>query len=59
VTIYRLEAELDKREVGGLGIYFMQKLMDDVSYNFDAEKGNKLIMRKRLFLAAPIIQCCV
>jgi hypothetical protein len=26
----------------------MRKLMDDVSYAFDAEKGNELIMRKRL-----------
>jgi len=43
-----LEAELDKRRVGGLGIYLMGKLMDDVSYSFDAEKGNTLVMRKTL-----------
>ena len=43
-----LEADLDKRRVGGLGIYFMRKLMDEVSYNFDAKKGNELTMRKRL-----------
>jgi anti-sigma regulatory factor (Ser/Thr protein kinase) len=43
-----LEADWDQRRVGGLGIYLMRKLMDEVSYDFDAEKGNKLTMRKRL-----------
>jgi anti-sigma regulatory factor (Ser/Thr protein kinase) len=43
-----LEADLDKRRIGGLGIYLMRKLMDDVSYSFDAEKGNTLVMRKIL-----------
>jgi len=43
-----LEADLEQRKIGGLGIYFMQKMMDDVSYEFSPEEGNKLIMRKRL-----------
>jgi len=43
-----LEADLDKRRIGGLGIYLMRRLMDDVSYSFDAEKGNTLVMRKVL-----------
>ena len=43
-----LEADVDKRKIGGLGIYLMRKLMDDVSYSFDAEKGNTLVMRKTL-----------
>ena len=43
-----LEADLDKRRVGGLGIYFMRKLMDEVNYTTDADKGNELTMRKRL-----------
>ncbi len=43
-----VEADLDRRKTGGLGIYFMRKMMDEVSYAFDAEKGNELIMRKRL-----------
>ncbi len=43
-----LEANLDNRKVGGLGIYFMRKLMDDVKYSFDAVNGNQLTMRKRL-----------
>ena len=43
-----LETDLDERKIGGLGIYFMRELMDEISYNFDAEKGNELTMRKRL-----------
>ena len=43
-----LEADLEERRVGGLGIYLMMRLMDEVSYNFDAGKGNTLIMRKRV-----------
>jgi anti-sigma regulatory factor (Ser/Thr protein kinase) len=43
-----LEADLNGRRVGGLGMYFMRKLMDEVSYNFDPERGNELTMRKRL-----------
>jgi serine/threonine-protein kinase RsbW len=43
-----LEADWERRKVGGLGMYLMRKLMNDVSYDFDAEKGNKLTMRKTL-----------
>jgi serine/threonine-protein kinase RsbW len=43
-----LESDLDKRKVGGLGIYIMRQLMDDIHYSFDAEKGNVLVMRKQL-----------
>lgn len=41
-----LGADLDKRKIGGLGTYLMRILMDDVSYSFDAKKGNTLVMRK-------------
>lgn len=43
-----LESDLGERKIGGLGIYFIRKLMDEVSYSFDAEEGNKLTMRKHL-----------
>ena len=43
-----LEADLDERRIGGLGMYFMRKVMDEVSYSFDAGDGNKLTMRKHL-----------
>ncbi len=45
-----LEAGLDERRIGGLGMYFMKKVMDEVSYSFDAEDGNRLTMRKHLIL---------
>jgi len=48
VPLPDLDADLDKRKIGGLGIYFMKKLMDDVSYSFDANKGNTLVMRRAL-----------
>ena len=43
-----LEADLNERKIGGLGMYLMRKVMDEVSYSFDAEDGNKLTMRKHL-----------
>ena len=48
-----LSADLDTRKVGGLGIYFIRKLMDDVSYTFDPQKGNQLTMLKRLGKMTP------
>jgi len=48
-----LAADLDHRKVGGLGMYLMRKLMDDVSYSFDREKGNLLTMRKKLTTKEP------
>jgi serine/threonine-protein kinase RsbW len=43
-----LETDLEERKIGGLGIHLMRKLMDKVSYNVDTQKGNMLIMRKRV-----------
>ena len=43
-----LEADLNERKIGGLGMYLMRKVMDEVSYTFDAEEGNRLTMRKHL-----------
>ena len=39
--------ELDQLKVGGLGIHFMRKLMDEVRFMFD-QQGNTLVMIKRL-----------
>ncbi|MFN2137469.1 MAG: ATP-binding protein [Candidatus Promineifilaceae bacterium] len=39
---------LDSLQVGGLGIYFMRKLMDEVHYSFDEAEGNKLTLVKYL-----------
>jgi len=43
-----LHADLNQRKIGGIGIFLMKKLMDDVSYSFNDISGNLLTMRKRL-----------
>lgn len=42
-----LKADLSERQIGGLGLYLMRKLMDDVRYESDSQTGNLLIMIKR------------
>ena len=41
-----LKADLSERKIGGLGIYLMRKLMDEVRYQSSAS-GNLLTMVKR------------
>lgn len=41
-----IHSPFEDRQAGGLGIYLMNKLMDDVAFTF-TERGNTLIMRKR------------
>jgi serine/threonine-protein kinase RsbW len=42
-----LKADLSERQIGGLGIYLMRKLMDNVRYESDPRNGNLLTMTKR------------
>jgi len=42
-----LKADLSDRKIGGLGIFLMRKLMDEVHYESRADKSNKLTMIKR------------
>lgn len=42
-----LKADLSERQIGGLGVYLMRKLMDDVKYESNPRTGNLLIMTKR------------
>ncbi len=42
----RLGTLLEDTEVGGLGLYFMHQVMDEVRFRFSAE-GNELTMVKR------------
>lgn len=46
VTLPDLRIPLENRPVGGLGLFLMQQLMDDVRFTFSAD-GNKLEMVKR------------
>lgn len=41
-----LKADLSEREIGGLGVYLMRKLMDSVQYKI-TKAGNLLTMTKR------------
>ena len=42
-----LKADLSERQIGGLGVYLMRKLMDDVRYEANSRTGNILTMIKR------------
>ena len=42
-----IEADLDDRRIGGLGVYLIRSLMDDVRYQ-QTNTGNCLIMEKRI-----------
>jgi len=40
--------DIDKIPEGGLGLYLMRQMMDEVKFTFDAKKGNKLTMVKNV-----------
>lgn len=42
-----LKADLSKRKIGGLGIFLMRKLMDEVHYEVKPNNSNVLTMTKR------------
>jgi serine/threonine-protein kinase RsbW len=42
-----LKADLSDRKIGGLGIFLMRKLMDEVRYEIKPNKNNILTMTKR------------
>ena len=42
-----LKADLSDRKIGGLGIFLMRKLMDDVHYEVKSNNSNVLTMTKR------------
>jgi anti-sigma regulatory factor (Ser/Thr protein kinase) len=39
---------MDSLQVGGLGIHFIRKLMDEVHYNFNGKNGNTLVLIKKI-----------
>jgi len=42
-----LVGDLSKRRIGGLGLHFIRRLMDEVYFSFDEAAGNELTMIKR------------
>src|SRR5579863_5296732 len=40
--------ELDENHIGGLGLFIIQSLMDDVDFRIDARAGGELTMTKRV-----------
>jgi serine/threonine-protein kinase RsbW len=42
-----LTCDLEDRHIGGLGIYLMRQLMDEVAFETDGQSGNILTMIKR------------
>lgn len=41
-------SNIENLKIGGLGIHFMRKLMDDVQFSSETPTGNKLVMRKKM-----------
>lgn len=48
-----LKAPAARRQVGGLGIYLMRKLMDEVRFRFDKATGNELTLIKAITPRVP------
>jgi anti-sigma regulatory factor (Ser/Thr protein kinase) len=46
-----VEAPLGERTLGGLGLYIVNKVMDDIEFTFDPRSGNRLRMAKRIRVA--------
>ena len=42
-----ITADLSDRKIGGLGVFLMRKLMDNVNYESNPKTGNLLTMTKR------------
>src|SRR5512132_3558810 len=47
IPIPDIKADLSERKIGGLGIFLMRKLMDEVHYEPRKDKSNVLTMIKR------------
>ncbi len=48
VPLPDVTAPLELRPPGGMGLFFMQEVMDRVEFRFEGEKGSTLIMEKHL-----------
>lgn len=48
ISTPRVKGPLSRRTIGGLGVFFMKKLMDSVEFSHDAKLGNRVRMVKRI-----------
>ena len=46
-----VDAPLEDRGLGGLGLFLVKQVMDQIKFRFDPQRGNELLMFKRLELA--------
>lgn len=46
-----VDAPLEDRGLGGLGLFLVRQVMDRVKFSFDPQRGNELLMFKRLEIA--------
>jgi serine/threonine-protein kinase RsbW len=44
----RVKGPLSRRTIGGLGVFFMRKLMDGVEFSHDPIRGNRVRMVKKI-----------
>lgn len=48
IEVPDVNAPLDERTLGGLGLFLIKQVMDHVQFAFHPETGNELVMTKRL-----------
>ncbi len=53
-----VDAPLEERGLGGLGLFLIRQFMDQAQYTFDPVQGNELVMVKRLRVAEQNGQGC-
>ena len=46
VAVPKVDDPLELRSLGGLGLFLVHQLMDDVRFEFDGERGNSVTMVK-------------
>jgi anti-sigma regulatory factor (Ser/Thr protein kinase) len=47
IAVPDTRSDIFDRSIGGLGIYIMKKLMDEIIYHYDPKTGNTLILKKK------------
>ena len=48
IELPKTNEPLAKRRIGGLGLFFMRKLMDHIEFDFKSGRGNRLTMVKKI-----------